>query len=94
MAEEPKKRGEKAMGGKKKGKKKPSRRAKEITFSRMKSGHLKARHKYDQEPMDEEHVVDGSADDHLDQHLAPPETEAMAAPSPSPGGMLGTRGGM
>ncbi len=92
MSDKPKKRGQKALGGK--GKKKSNKPAKKISFSRMKSGHLKAEHDYG-DGMPEEHVVeDGSADDHLQQHLEqPPQEQSMAAPgatpAPSPGGMMG-----
>lgn len=93
MSEKPKKRGQKTLGGK--GKKKSHKPAKKISFSRMKSGHLKAEHDFgDGNP--EEHVVqDGGADDHLEQHLEQPPQEApgaqaaQGAPAPSPGGMMG-----
>lgn len=92
------KRGEDVMGGKKKSsksKKKSNKRVHEIHFRRADSGEMIAKHKHHPKPggepeMDEEHIVpEGGADDHLAEHLPPAQPEAMAAPQPQPGSMMG-----
>lgn len=102
MAER-KKRGEAAMGGKKKSKsskskskKKSDRKVKRIHLSRADSGELLAEHEHEpgadgQSFPNAQHVVpDGGMDDHLAEHL-PPQPQP-SVPSPSAGPLMGGGG--
>lgn len=99
MAEDRKKRGdlgkEKKPKSKKKSTKKSNKRVKDMILHRADSGELLATHRHHPKPtgepeIDEEHVVpDGGVQDHVDTHLPPPGSEAVGAPSPQPGSMMG-----
>lgn len=78
--------GKKSRSSKKKSSKKPH----EIHLRRATSGEMIAKHRHLDDPgMDEEHIIpEGGLDQHAAEHLPAPQ-EAMAAPSPQPGNMLG-----
>lgn len=99
-----KKRGESALGGKKKSSKKspskskkPSKKVRRIHLSRADSGEMLAEHEHEpgQDGMsvpNASHVVpDGGLDAHVAEHMPAPEPEAPgAAPQmPAPGGPMG-----